>query len=94
MDALKEVVTRLKKERERLFVALQETPFLQPYPSQANFILCHVVDRDAAELKARLAQEDGILVRYFSKPGLSHHIRISVGRPQDTDILLKALNTI
>ena len=94
VDELKEVVTRLKKERERLFVALQETPFLQPYPSRANFILCHVVDRDAADLKARLAQEQGILVRYFNKPGLSDHIRISVGRTQDTDALLDALDKL
>jgi histidinol-phosphate aminotransferase len=49
------------------------------------------VERDAGELKARLAQEYGILVRYFNKPGLSDHIRISVGRPQDTDAVLEAI---
>ena len=91
VDGLSEVVAQLKSERERLFMALQDIPFLEPYPTQANFILCRVVGRDAAELKARLAQEHGILVRYFSKPGLSDHIRISVGRPQDTDVLLDAL---
>jgi histidinol-phosphate aminotransferase len=88
---LHEVVTQLKVERERLFSALQELPFVQPYPTQANFILCRVVGRDAADLKARLAQEHGILVRYFNKPGLDDHIRISVGRPQDTDALIAAL---
>jgi len=92
VDELLEVVSRLKSERERLFAALQEIPFLQPYPSLANFILCRVVDRDAANLKARLAKEHGVLVRYFNKPGLSDHIRISVGRPQDTDALLDALD--
>jgi histidinol-phosphate aminotransferase len=50
-----------------------------------------VLERDAAELKTRLAQEHGILVRYFDKPGLRDHIRISVGRPADTDRLLAAL---
>ncbi len=91
---LAKVVARLKSERERLFAALQEIPFLQPYPTQANFILCRVQGRDAADLKARLAQEHGILVRYFNKPGLSDHIRISVGRPQDTDVLLRALKMV
>jgi histidinol-phosphate aminotransferase len=90
-DALQEVVAQLKRERERLFTALQEIPFLQPYPTRANFILCRVIGWDAAELKARLAQEHGILVRFFNKPGLSDHIRISVGRPQDTEALLRAL---
>jgi len=90
---LQEVVNQLKVERDRLFSALQNFPFLQPYPTQANFILCHMVGWDAAELKTRLAQEHGILVRYFNKPGLSDHIRISVGRPQDTDAVLVALKT-
>jgi histidinol-phosphate aminotransferase len=94
VDGLSKVVAQLKSERTRLFAALQEIPFFQPYPSQANFILCRVVGRDAADLKVHLAQEYGILVRYFNKPGLSDHIRISVGRPQDTGVLLNALNSI
>jgi histidinol-phosphate aminotransferase len=70
---------------------LQDIPYLRPYPTQANFILCQVIGRDAAELKSRLAREYGIFIRYFNKPGLRDHIRISVGRPQDTDALLEAL---
>jgi histidinol-phosphate aminotransferase len=79
-------------ERERLYRELQAIPWLQPYPSQANFILCKVTGRDAAQLKADLAQKHGILIRYFNKPGLSDHIRISVGKPEHTDALLKALS--
>ena len=90
-DELTKVVERLKDERARLLAALQEIPYLRPYPTQSNFILCQVIGRDAAELKARLAQEHGVFVRYFNKPGLRDHIRISVGRPQDTDALVKAL---
>jgi histidinol-phosphate aminotransferase len=92
-DKLTAVVRLLRDERERLFVALQKIPCLQAYPSQSNFILCRVVDRDAAELKTRLAQEHGVLVRYFNNPGLRDHIRISVGRPLDTVALLQALNS-
>lgn len=91
VDQLEEVVLRLKNERTRLFAALQGIPFLKPYPTQSNFILCRVVERDAAELKTKLAEEHGIFVRYFNKPGLRDHIRISVGKPQDTDMLLRAL---
>ncbi len=68
-DELAEVVLLLKNERARLFAALQEIPFLKPYPSQSNFILCQVVERDAAELKSRLAQEYGIFIRYFNQAG-------------------------
>ena len=91
IDELMRVVERIKNERVRLYSALQEISYLEPYPSHSNFILCKVIGRDAAEIKSRLAQEYGVFIRYFNKPGLRDHIRISVGRPGDTDVLLKAL---
>jgi histidinol-phosphate aminotransferase len=93
-DQLKKVVELLKSERKRLFDALKNISFLKPYPTQSNFILCQVAGRDAAELKAKLAEEHGIFIRYFNKPGLRDHIRISVGRPQDTDALMDALKIL
>ena len=93
VEELKEVVERLKQERQRLFLTLQEIPYLKPYPTQSNFILCQVIGRDAAELKSRLAMEHGVFIRYFNKLGLRDHIRISVGRPQDTKALLEALKS-
>ena len=94
VDELTIVVELLQNERQRLFEELQGIPYLQPYPSRSNFILCRVIHRDAGELKTRLAQEYGIFVRYFNKPGLRDHIRISVGRPQDTDKLVEALKNL
>jgi len=91
VDELADVVERLKIERSKLFDALQDIPYLRPYPTQSNFILCKVVDKDAAELKSKLADEYGVFIRYFNKPGLNDHIRISVGRPQDTDVLMASL---
>ena len=77
-------------ERQRLVKELAIFDFIKPYPSQANFVLFKVSGRSAAELKNELAQE-GILVRYFDKPGLANCIRISVGRPADTDRLVEAM---
>jgi len=94
VDELAEVVERLKNERSRLFDTLQDIPYLKPYPTQSNFILCKVVGKDAAELKSQLAQEHGIFIRYFNKPGLKDYIRISIGKPQDTDKLLNALKSL
>jgi histidinol-phosphate aminotransferase len=93
-DELTIVVEILQNERQRLFEDLGDIPYLQPYPSRSNFILCRVINRDAAELKSRMAQEYGIFVRYFNKPGLRDHIRISVGKPENTDALIKALRSI
>jgi histidinol-phosphate aminotransferase len=85
------VVELLKAERTRLLTELREISYLKLYPTQSNFILCRVVGRDAAELKSRLAEDYGVFVRYFNKPGLRDHIRISVGRPSDSEALLMAL---
>jgi histidinol-phosphate aminotransferase len=89
---LERTAQAIKAERQRLYEALQEVPWLEPYPSQANFVLCQVAGGSdkAAALKASLALE-GILIRYFDKPGLSDHIRISVGKPEHTDALLAKL---
>ena len=73
--------------------ALSELDFLQPYPSQSNFVLCRVLDRDARQLKLALEQH-GVLVRYFDKPGLRDCIRISVGKPEQTEALIEALQRV
>ncbi len=90
---LMETVRKIIAERERLYALLQTIPWLQPYPSRSNFLLCRVLDRDAAALKRELAAR-GILVRYFDKPGLQDCIRISVGKPEHTDALMKALTSL
>jgi histidinol-phosphate aminotransferase len=87
---LKRVVQWLTDERERLFAALQQISFLKPYPSRSNFILCRVVGRDARELKLALERE-GILVRHYTSSGLRDCIRISVGKPEQTDRVVEAL---
>jgi len=89
-DELEEIGRKIITERERLYTALQKVGYLEPYPSQSNFILCRVIDRDAATLKADLASV-GILIRYFNKPGLEDHIRISVGTPEQVDVVLEFL---
>ena len=93
-DQLTEIVRRLIAERERLAQALARYPFLSLYPSHANYLLMRVQGIEAAELKRRLMVEYGILVRYFSTPRLKDCIRISVGKPQDSDALLQALDEI
>ncbi len=98
-DEVQSTVEKLRLERDRLFSALQEAPYLSPYPSSANFILCRVDNfnvegsGDAAALKLALEQR-GILVRYYQKPGLDNCIRISVGRPEQTDRLLDELHRL
>jgi histidinol-phosphate aminotransferase len=93
VEELKSTGGCIIQERERLFSGLQGVSYLRPYPTQANFILCRVEGREASLLKQELAQ-NGILVRYFNKPGLDNCIRISVGKPEHSDILLRTLQDL
>jgi histidinol-phosphate aminotransferase len=91
IDYLMSTVETIIAERERLFEELKKIEWLKPFPSQANFILCLVQKGEAKELRQKL-QAKGILVRYFEEPRLRNFIRISVGKPEHTDALIKALH--
>lgn len=93
LDYLRGNVDRIIVERGRLFEELKNVGWLKPYPSQANFILCRVEKGEAKELKQKL-QQKGILVRYFEEPRLKNYVRVSVGKPEHTEALLKALREV
>jgi len=88
-----ETVACVVRERERLMDLLVSVPYLRPYPSSGNFVLCQVVGRDAAKLRDRLASE-GILLRHYDTSRLQNHIRISIGTPEQMDTLVDALRRI
>jgi histidinol-phosphate aminotransferase len=86
-------VARIVTERERLFGKLKELDWLRPYPSRGNFILCSLPGGKAREIWQQLRKK-GIFVRYFDTPGLEDCLRISVGKPEDNDVLVKALKEV
>lgn len=90
---LQQRVGRLVAERERMREGLAKFSFLRPLPSQANFLLCETMCVPARQIQRALA-EQGVLVRYYDKPGLRNYIRISAGRPGDTDALFQALTEL
>jgi histidinol-phosphate aminotransferase len=110
IDYLRANVAKIVVERERLSGKLKELGWLKPYPSQANFVLCSLshapepsahCHSGAAKRPKNLAKEiwqqlrkKGIFVRYFDTPRLRDCLRITVGRPEDTDALIDALKTL
>lgn len=90
IDYLMVGVKAIVAERERLFGELNKLGWLKPLPSQANFIFCHVLKGKASEIQ-KACQDRGILIRYFDLPLLQNSLRISVGKPEHTDALIKAL---
>ncbi|MGC8838961.1 MAG: histidinol-phosphate transaminase [Anaerolineae bacterium] len=83
-------VRKIVEERERLFARLQVSGVLRPLPSRGNFLLCFVEQGEPAELRAFL-EAQGIWLRWFGGPRLGRAVRISVGRPEDSDRLVRAL---
>jgi histidinol-phosphate aminotransferase len=90
---LRQRVRLIVRERERLLAELAAVPGLRPFPSQANFVLCRIETLDARDVWQRLRRQ-GIFIRYFDEPMVRDCIRISVGRPQDSERLLAALRDI
>ncbi|MGD9142641.1 MAG: histidinol-phosphate transaminase [Dehalococcoidia bacterium] len=93
LDYLRERVRDIVAERERLYRELQSIDWLKAFPSKANFIFCNVLEGGARDLFLKL-EKKGILVRYFDIPLLENSIRITVGKPEHTDALLRALRVV
>ncbi len=87
-----EMVRRVTSERARLGRMLTDRygwSFPEP---RANFLLCRV--GPSAEHVYRALADRDILVRFWPKPELREHLRITVGRPADSDRLVAALDVI
>ncbi len=91
VDWHREMVGRVVAERARMESLL--TSFGWTWPrSEANFLLCRA-GLDAERIHRELARRD-ILVRWWSDDALREHLRVTVGRPEDTDRLVRALNEL
>jgi len=86
-------VQAIVAERDRLAREVGALGWLDPHPSDANFVLFDVKTGASGEIAASLRQR-GVLVRRYDRPDLANKLRISAGRPQDTDRLLEALREV
>ncbi|MCL1880366.1 MAG: histidinol-phosphate transaminase [Actinomycetia bacterium] len=95
-DLYHEQLRRIISERTRLRQAFGRRPWLEVFPSEANFLLLRLEEGRSPELAARLWQwlydQHGILLRDFSsEPGLQGCLRVSIGTEAENDTLLAAL---
>lgn len=90
-DDYKKMLSTLLSERVRLVKSLNELKFVEKiYPSDANFILVKMDDPNGTY---RYLVEEGIIVRNRNTVHLCEgSLRITVGRPEENDALLNALN--
>lgn len=80
----------IKKERERLHGELSRLEGVTVWPTQANFMLARFAGRDTRSLRDDLRLR-GVFTRHYEHDALRDCLRITAGRPQDSDRLLAAL---
>ena len=78
-------------ERARLEGGLAKLGWTWPQ-SAGNFLLCEVGERAGAIYRG--LKDRGVLVRWWDRPLLASKLRITVGRPEQTDLLLKHLGDL
>jgi histidinol-phosphate aminotransferase len=83
---------QVRAERARLSQVLSQRGW-QVIPSQANFILATCPGGNAGAIY-RALKGQGILVRFFDKPGLQDKLRITIGTARENDQLLAALSAL
>ncbi len=93
-EVLAEQTRRIRAERERLASELAALPVTR-WPSEANFLLIRLRDHAARAVFDRL-REQGVLVKCLdgAHPALAGCLRLTVGTPEENNILLERLRAI
>ena len=83
---------RIIATRERTAERLRELGFILP-DSSANFLFVTHPEHTAKEIFSFL-RDKGIFVRFFNKPRIDDHLRITIGSEEDMDALISALTEL
>jgi histidinol-phosphate aminotransferase len=92
-DVLARQATAIKAERTRLIDEMQRIPGVEPYPSDANFILFKTA---AAGRVFGGLQRCGVLIKnlHGSHPALAQCLRVTVGAPEENSRFLECLKLV
>lgn len=86
-------VRKITEDREKLAARLAELPFLQVYPSQANYLFCRLLGISVEKLRCAM-ENHGIILRYYQGELLGDSARITVGTPSQNEAAWVALKAI
>jgi len=87
---------KLIQARSELMKNLQEISYLKPFESQANYIFCKVIGKDAAQLASDLCDQYSILIKDCSSKASikDHYIRLAVRDTRDNEALISSLKAL
>lgn len=84
----------LRRDRQALMIAVAALPGCTPYPSAANFVLLRVPGgAEGAAAVFQGVKARGVLIKNVSgmHPSLAGCVRLTVGTPEQNDIMVAAL---
>ncbi|MBQ7784305.1 MAG: histidinol-phosphate transaminase [Oscillospiraceae bacterium] len=85
----RDTIEKIISTRTRLTAALRELGF-DVKDSSTNFLFASHPKYKASDISTALKKKD-IYVRYFNKPRIDNHLRITIGTDPETDALIDAL---
>ncbi|OPZ72228.1 MAG: Histidinol-phosphate aminotransferase 2 [Firmicutes bacterium ADurb.Bin456] len=85
-------VGEILQEKDRFFAELSAIPGVEPFPSQANFILFRT-PQPARQVYEELLKH-GLLLRSVEGPALSRCLRVSVGTADENKMFVDRLREI
>jgi histidinol-phosphate aminotransferase len=91
-EYFRDVVSRVIRTREHVTGEMRKMGFTV-CESKANFIFASHPERNAGSLFAAL-REKKILVRYFDRPRINNHLRITIGTDEQMERLLEVMYTL
>ncbi len=90
---LQPLVEAIRAERDRLYVELAIIPGLVPVQSKANFMVVRS-NQEPKRVFAELLKRDILIRNVSGYPKLNDYFRVSVGTPEENDLLLEGLREI
>mmetsp|Transcript_85416 Transcript_85416/g.178456 ORF Transcript_85416/g.178456 Transcript_85416/m.178456 type:complete len:1025 (-) Transcript_85416:56-3130(-) len=87
------MIVKERKRMERAFARTNEVRVA--HHSDGNWVFLEVRGMPPKQLVERLRDEHAVIIRgYASNPLLAQYVRVSAGRPEDTDRFILAMNRI
>ncbi len=93
-EILNERARILVKERGRLAEIMNQTEYLRPSTSDANFLLVQVLDGRSGHEISEALRRRGIFVRTYNDDRLVNYFRISIGTPKQNVRIIDAIAEI
>lgn len=90
-DYIEESREKIRSQRDRLLEGL-DARGLGYVPPSANFLLLRVPEGTSAAEFCEAMMSRGVIVRSMAPYDLDRHVRLSVGRPEENDRFLDALD--